>query len=136
MLSHFSRVQLFVILWTVASQAPPSMGILQPRIVEWVAKPSSRRIFPTQGSNPGLPHCRQNLYHLSHQVSPYLHIELTNKTYVILEHEEIFFLKSKKKKKGSHIYLPTCIPKEMSKMLGFLTLQQVSANPIFENHFD
>ena len=23
--------------------------------------------FPTQGSNPGLPHCRQTLYHLSHQ---------------------------------------------------------------------
>ena len=27
-------------------------------------------IFPTQGSNPGLPHCRQILYHLSHQKSP------------------------------------------------------------------
>ena len=25
--------------------------------------------FPTQGSNPGLPHCRQNLYCLSHQGS-------------------------------------------------------------------
>ena len=25
-------------------------------------------IFPTQGMNPGLPHCRQILYHLSHQV--------------------------------------------------------------------
>ena len=23
-------------------------------------------IFPTQGSSPGLPHCRQTLYHLSH----------------------------------------------------------------------
>ena len=27
-------------------------------------------IFPTQGLNPGLPHCRQILYHLSHQGSP------------------------------------------------------------------
>ena len=27
-------------------------------------------IFPTQGSNPGLPHCRRILYHLSHQWSP------------------------------------------------------------------
>ena len=26
-------------------------------------------IFPTQGSNPGLLHCRQMLYHLSHQGS-------------------------------------------------------------------
>ena len=27
-------------------------------------------IFPTQGSKPGLPHCRQIPYHLSHQGSP------------------------------------------------------------------
>ena len=27
-------------------------------------------IFPTQGSNPGLPHCRQILYLLSHKGSP------------------------------------------------------------------
>ena len=27
-------------------------------------------IFPTQGSNPGLPHCRWILYQLSHQGSP------------------------------------------------------------------
>ena len=27
-------------------------------------------IFPTQGSNPGLPLCRRILYHLSHQASP------------------------------------------------------------------
>ena len=27
-------------------------------------------IFPTPGSNPGLPHCRQILYHLSYQGTP------------------------------------------------------------------
>ena len=27
-------------------------------------------IFPTQGSNPGPPHCRQILYYLNHQGSP------------------------------------------------------------------
>ena len=27
-------------------------------------------IFPTQGSNPGLPHCRQILYQLSHKGKP------------------------------------------------------------------
>ena len=27
-------------------------------------------IFPTQGLNPGLPHCRWILYHLSHKGSP------------------------------------------------------------------
>ena len=36
-----------------------------------VDSPSLRqRIFPTQGSNPGLPHGRQILYQLSHQGSP------------------------------------------------------------------
>ena len=28
-------------------------------------------IFPTQGLNPDLPHCRQILYQLSHNRSPY-----------------------------------------------------------------
>ena len=28
-----------------------------------------QRIFPTQGSNLGLPHCKQTLYRLSHQGS-------------------------------------------------------------------
>ena len=36
MLSHFSCVQLFVTPWTVACQAPLSMGILQAGILEWV----------------------------------------------------------------------------------------------------
>ena len=40
MLSHFSHVQLFVIPWTVAHQAPLSMGILQARILEWLPCPS------------------------------------------------------------------------------------------------
>jgi len=44
-------------------------GILQARILEWVAVPFSRGIFPTQGSNPGALHCRQIVYHLSHQGS-------------------------------------------------------------------
>ena len=29
-----------------------------------------QRIFPTQGLNPGLPHCRWILYQLSHQGGP------------------------------------------------------------------
>ena len=40
-------------------------GILQARILEWVAFPFSRGIFPTQGWNPGLPHCRWILYQLT-----------------------------------------------------------------------
>ena len=41
-LSHFHHVRLFATLWTIARQAPLSMGILQARILEWVAMPSSR----------------------------------------------------------------------------------------------
>ena len=37
-----SRVRLFVTPWTSAHQAPLSMGILQARILEWVAMLSSR----------------------------------------------------------------------------------------------
>ena len=37
-----SRVQLFVTPWTVARQAPLSMGILQARVLAWVAMSSSR----------------------------------------------------------------------------------------------
>ena len=29
-----------------------------------------QQIFPTQGSNPGLPHCRQIVYQLNHQGNP------------------------------------------------------------------
>ena len=43
---------------------PMDYEILQARIMEWVAFPSSK------GSNPGLPHCRWILYQLNHQGSP------------------------------------------------------------------
>jgi len=49
-------------------------GILQGRILEWVAFPFSRGSSQprdrTQGSNPGLPHCRQILFQLSHKGGP------------------------------------------------------------------
>ena len=51
-----------------------TLGILQARIVEWVTFPFSRRSSQprdqTQGSNPGLLHCRQIPYQLSHKGSP------------------------------------------------------------------
>ena len=53
---------------------PPSSsvhGSLQGRILEWVAIYLLQGIFPTQGLNPGLLHCGQILYHLSHQGSPW-----------------------------------------------------------------
>ena len=40
--SHFSHVQLFVTPWMIAYQGSSVHGILQARILEWVAVPSSR----------------------------------------------------------------------------------------------
>ena len=45
-------------------------GILQGRILEWVASSLLQGIFPTQESNPGLLRCRWILCRLSHQGSP------------------------------------------------------------------
>ena len=43
---------------------------LQARILERVASSLLQGIFPTQGSNPGLPHWRQILYQLGLKGSP------------------------------------------------------------------
>ena len=64
-----SRVQLFVTPWTVATR------LLCPRDFPGNSTGVDchfllQGIFETQGSNPGLPHCRQTLYCLSHQGSP------------------------------------------------------------------
>ena len=65
-----SRVRLFATPWAV-----PCTRLLH----SWhfLGKSSEvgchfllQGIFPTQGSNPGLSHCRQMLYHLSHQAEP------------------------------------------------------------------
>ena len=42
-------------------------GILQARILEWVARPLFQGIYPTQGWNPGLLQFREILHQLSHQ---------------------------------------------------------------------
>ena len=53
MLRCFSRVQLFATLWTVAPPGSSVRGILQARILEWVAM-LLQGVFPTQESNPCL----------------------------------------------------------------------------------
>ena len=45
-------------------------GILQARILELGSLSLLQGIFPTQGLNLGLLHCRRILYQLSHQGSP------------------------------------------------------------------
>ena len=64
----FIPVWLFVTPWTIACQAPMSVGFSRQEhwsglhtLLQW--------IFPTQGSNPCLPYCGQILYWLSPQGS-------------------------------------------------------------------
>ena len=62
--------------------SPPGSSvhrILQARILEWVTIPFSQGIFSTQGSNPGLLHCRQILYSLNHQEG--FPVNISNSTY-------------------------------------------------------
>ena len=74
-MKSLSRVRRFATPWTVACtrfllhQASPSLGFSRQEYWSGLPFPSPGNL-PTQGSNPGLPHCRQTLYHLSHQGSP------------------------------------------------------------------
>ena len=61
-----SPVQFFATAWTVAYQAPPSMEFSRQEYCSGLPFPFPGDL-PTQGSNLGLPHCGQLLYHLSHQ---------------------------------------------------------------------
>ena len=71
--THTGKVEVLVAqscltLCNPMNCSPPGSsvhGILQARILEWVAIPFS------WGLNPDVLHCRQILYHLSHQGSPY-----------------------------------------------------------------
>ena len=70
-LSHFSRVWLFATPWTVARQAPLSMGFFRQEYAvdcHFLLQGT----FLTQGSNLGLLNCRQILYPLNHQPGPTL----------------------------------------------------------------
>ena len=55
--------------WTVAHQAPLSMGNSPGKDAGVGCHAILQGIFPSQGLNPGLQHCRQILYCLSHQGS-------------------------------------------------------------------
>ena len=59
-----------VTLWTVARQAPLSCLDFPGKNTRVRCHALLQGIFPTQGLNPGFPHCRQILYQLSHQGNP------------------------------------------------------------------
>ena len=65
-----SCVQLFATPWIVACPKLLRPWHFQGKSTGVGCHFLLQGIFPTQGSNPGLSHCRQSLYHLSHQGSP------------------------------------------------------------------
>ena len=75
-LKVLGKCQFFSCVWFFATPmncSPPGSsvhGILQARILEWVAIPFSRGSSWPRNRNAGLLHCRQILYHPSHQGSP------------------------------------------------------------------
>ena len=60
-----SRGKINGLAWTVLASHP----VGPPSAAEKGRRSLLRGIFPTQGSNPGLPHCRQILYQLNHKGS-------------------------------------------------------------------
>ena len=64
-----SCVWLHVTPWTVSCQAPLSMEFSR-QDTGVGCHSLLQGIFQTQGVSPGLSHCRQILYHLSHHRSP------------------------------------------------------------------
>ena len=64
-----SRARLFTTPWIVACTKLLRPWDFQGKSTAVGCHFLLQGIFPTQGSNPGLSHCRQTLYHLSHQGS-------------------------------------------------------------------
>ena len=65
-----SRARLFATPWIVACTKLLRPWDFQGKSTGVGCHFLLQGLFPTQGSNPGLSHCRQTLYHLSHQESP------------------------------------------------------------------
>ena len=84
--------------WTVAHKTPLSMEFSRQEYWSGLLFPF-QRIFLTQGSKPGLLHCGQILYHLSHQGSSILVFEL------LCFVKNVFILKSGSNKSPNGICL-------------------------------
>ena len=65
MLCHFSHIWLFATLWTIARQAPLSMGISKQEYQSGLPSPSPGDL-PTPGIKPAVPALQANSLPLSH----------------------------------------------------------------------
>ena len=81
-----SCVRLFA---THGHQHPPSRGFSRKEYWSELAFPSPGN-FPTQGLNPGLPCCRQTLYHLFH-LSVFLNIRFVRFIHTVTCSESLLY---------------------------------------------
>ena len=85
--------------WTVAHQAPLSMGFSRQEC--WVGCHFLlQEIFLMQESNPSLPHCRQTLYWLSHSKCIYIYREREGERKDSSTGRKLIILEKKKKNWG------------------------------------
>ena len=91
-------------------------------------------IFPTEGSNPGLPHCGRILYFLSHQGSPWQHtctlywccIILGLLSYDILKHLTWYHHQT--------IFKRTCVPLILMPMYWQSNVKKQKSLNVFITH--
>ena len=126
-MKSLSHVQLFVTPWTVAYQAPLSMGFSR-HSTGVDCHFLLQGIFRTQGLNPGLLHRRQTLYHLSHQGSLISTYTNTNRNFCVGVCTEILLLLVYQKYPitSRQFFIPFSLVKKMSsfslsKMLSLFT---------------
>ena len=92
--SSYSYVWLFATLWTIAHQAPRSMGILQEGILDWALVPSSRGSSQPRNQthiSGVLLHCRQVLYPLSSPGSQKLTVSETFPVFLLILSFQLFW---------------------------------------------
>ena len=92
-------------------------------------------IFPTQGLNPGLLHCRWILYQLSHQEALYLlgWLLLKDKKKIELSYDPaIPFLDTYLKKTKTLIWKDTCIPMFTAALFTTAKTWKQHASPLTE----
>ena len=74
-------------------------------------------IFPTQRSNPGIPHCRQIFYQLRHKGSPYMSVQFSRSVV------------SNSLRPHMHLYIHIYIYKVISILQNFIILKLLSLDP-------
>ena len=75
----YTVLQSCVTLWDPMDYIPPGSSVREDspnENTEAGCHALLQGIFPNQGLNPVLPHCKQILYHLSHQGGPYVNIDI------------------------------------------------------------